>query len=61
MYDANKSPDDMDEQPIEGIHCNVANCAFHGKDNQCCADKIDVGPSAAHASEETECSTFQKK
>lgn len=44
---------------IKGISCEVKNCVFHDKDNNCLAGNIKVGsPNAIHESE-TKCKTFE--
>ncbi len=44
---------------IKGINCEVKNCVFHDKDNNCLAGSIKVGsPNAIHESE-TKCETFE--
>ena len=43
----------------ECIHCNVSNCEYHGKDNYCCAQAIEVGPHYANSSNDTICATFK--
>ncbi|MBQ9518229.1 MAG: DUF1540 domain-containing protein [Eubacterium sp.] len=48
----------MDKE-IRGISCEVKNCVFHNKNNNCTANRIKVGnPQATHESE-TKCETFE--
>lgn len=44
---------------IDGIHCEVTNCAYHTPKCKCNAEKIHVGPTFASSSAETVCSTFK--
>ncbi len=43
--------------PISDVHCTAKNC-IHYKNNQCCADEIEVAGATACATKETECDTF---
>ncbi|MGE4485609.1 MAG: DUF1540 domain-containing protein [Oscillospiraceae bacterium] len=40
------------------VGCEVANCAYHGDNNCCCADEITVESPSALRKGETFCSTF---
>ncbi len=42
-----------------GVHCEVANCHFHDKEDHCTASKINVGPGYAFSSADTICATFK--
>ncbi len=46
---------------IEGIVCDVKNCAHHNGDCYCTANQIVVGPTSATTSDATECSTFKPR
>ena len=46
---------------ISRINCKVDNCVYHNRKNQCCADKVTVGPDHADDCDTTNCSTFKKK
>ncbi len=46
---------------IEGIVCDVKNCAFHDCETHCTAKQISVGPSGAEHSSDTACTTFKPK
>ena len=46
---------------LNGVICDVVNCKFHGKDNFCHADAINVASSEAVRMGETFCSTFSVK
>jgi len=46
---------------IEGIKCDVKNCAYHSGDCFCTAKQIAVGPGHAETSADTICSTFKQK
>ncbi|MBQ8077197.1 MAG: DUF1540 domain-containing protein [Eubacterium sp.] len=48
----------MDKE-IKGISCEVKNCVYHSKGDDCTAKQIKVGnPLAMHESE-TKCETFE--
>ncbi|MDR3552659.1 MAG: DUF1540 domain-containing protein [Clostridia bacterium] len=58
----NKVTDKMTNHDfIDGIHCEVTNCAYHDPKCKCGADKINVGPTFASSSTDTVCSTFKQK
>lgn len=44
---------------IKGISCEVRNCVFHDKDNNCLAGSIKVGNPNAISENETKCETFE--
>ena len=46
---------------IEGIKCDVQNCAYHSGDCYCTAKQIAVGPSYASSCTDTVCATFRPK
>lgn len=46
---------------IEGIVCDVKNCAYHHGMNDCYAGTIMVGPREATSSSGTNCATFKPK
>jgi len=48
-------------QHINGITCDVRNCAYHDGDIYCTADHINVGPMSATSSTDTVCATFKQK
>jgi hypothetical protein len=41
-----------------GVCCDVVNCKYHGHDNRCFADSINVESSTARRRTETYCGTF---
>lgn len=43
---------------IYGVTCDVVNCKFHGHDNRCVADRINVESQNAIKKAETFCGTF---
>lgn len=43
---------------LNGIHCSVNTCYYHGKGDHCFASHIDVEPKNADNSEITDCATF---
>ena len=49
------------EKHIEGIKCDVKNCAYHSGDCYCTAKQVAVGPGHAETSADTICSTFKQK
>ena len=48
----------MDNE-IKGISCEVKNCIFHDKSNNCVAGHINVGNPTATDVNETKCETFE--
>ncbi len=44
---------------IKGISCEVQNCKFHDKDNNCLAGHIRVGDKSATSVSDTNCQTFE--
>ena len=44
-----------------GVGCDVVNCKYHGTDNCCHADSINVESSNALRKAETFCGTFSPK
>jgi hypothetical protein len=51
---------DMDKR-IDGIVCDVKNCAYHAGTSNCCAGTIMVGPKEARSSAGTNCATFKPR
>jgi hypothetical protein len=49
------------QSDLNKIHCDVKNCHYHDKADNCMASKIDVGPNFACSSSDTVCSTFKEK
>ena len=49
----------MDNE-IKGISCEVKNCIYHDKSNNCLAGHIHVGNAEATKTSETTCETFAK-
>ncbi len=47
--------------PIQGVGCNVENCAYNESGKECHAEHIQVRNDQAHTKSETFCSTFTKK
>lgn len=48
----------MDKE-IKGISCEVKNCVYHDKANNCNAGHINVGSTTANTASETKCETFE--
>lgn len=48
----------MDKE-IKGISCEVRNCVYHDKANNCNAGHINVGTTSANSVQETNCQTFE--
>lgn len=48
----------MDKE-IKGISCEVKNCKFHDKSNNCTAGHIHVGDKSATSITDTACQTFE--
>ena len=46
---------------IDGVNCEVKNCAYHNGINECYAGCISVGPREADSSSRTACATFKPK
>lgn len=46
------------DRPNPGIKCIVNTCHYYMQGNYCSADKIQVEPKDANASQETDCATF---
>jgi len=44
---------------LEGVCCDVKNCAYHDGEHRCTAKEINVGPTYASASHDTACATFK--
>jgi hypothetical protein len=51
-----KSHDKKDA--LHGVICSVDNCIHNNLHSRCTAEKIEVGPHAAHRCEETICESF---
>lgn len=47
------------DKKINGISCEVRNCVFHDKSNNCTAGHITVGNQTAKSITETNCETFE--
>ena len=47
------------DMEIKGISCDVKNCKYHDKTNNCNAGHIKVGNSNATSSTDTKCETFE--
>ena len=52
---------DGEPEHIQGIACNVKNCAYHDGETYCTAGKINVGPSFASSCTDTVCATFKNQ
>lgn len=48
-------------EKIIGVGCDVVNCKYHVKDNNCCAGSIKVESHNAVHKGETFCGTFSPK
>ena len=48
----------MDKE-IKGISCEVKNCVYHSKSDNCTANCIKVGNAQAKHECETKCETFE--
>lgn len=48
------------DKMIKGISCEVKNCVYHDKSNNCNAGHIKVGTTMANTVSETNCETFEK-
>lgn len=46
------------DHPNQGIKCVVNTCQYYMSGDHCTADKIEVQPRNASASQETDCATF---
>lgn len=44
---------------VNHIKCEVSNCRYHGEQDCCHAEMIQVTPGHASTKSETSCSTFQ--
>ena len=49
------------ENKVNGVVCDVKNCAFHNGVNDCYAGSICVGPREADCSANTSCATFKPR
>lgn len=49
----------MLDKEIKGISCDVKNCKYHDKANNCMAGHINVGNSSATSATDTKCETFE--
>lgn len=49
------------DDKLSGVGCNVTSCEFHGGDNYCHADCINVESHTAIRKAETFCGTFAPK
>lgn len=52
------TPDEGNDDIIEGITCTAVNCIYNGQNNRCEADHIYVGNEFSHSTAETSCTTF---
>jgi len=48
------------QEHLSGVKCVVSNCYYNSKEDTCLAQKIEIQPSIAKNSEETDCATFIK-
>ena len=46
---------------LYGVGCDVVSCKYHGHDNRCFADSINVGAPEAMRKTETFCATFSPR
>ena len=46
---------------VDGIVCDVKNCAYHDKETECYAGKVSIGPREASCSANTVCATFKPR
>ena len=46
---------------INGITCDVKNCAFHDGDNYCTASRVTIVSIVSRSSESTRCATFEPR
>ena len=53
----NHTPDDHDH--IDGVTCDVLNCAYNQHSTLCHARSIEVGPQHAVSCADTVCATFK--
>ena len=44
--------------PNQGVKCIVTNCHYYMQGDHCSAEKIEIKPSNARETEETDCGTF---
>jgi hypothetical protein len=49
------------DKPNEGIKCIVNTCEYYMNGDHCTAEKIQVEPRNANASNQTDCATFESK
>ncbi len=49
------------DKPNEGIKCIVNTCEYYMSGDHCAAEKIQVEPRNAKASDDTDCATFTEK
>lgn len=49
----------MMDNEIKGIKCEVKNCKYHDKSNNCHAGTITVGNQSATTVSDTACETFE--
>lgn len=56
---SDKSGSGDTRRPAPHVCCDVKNCAYHGGDDVCAADKIRVGPVHAVSTTDTVCVTFK--
>lgn len=47
------------DREIKGISCEVKNCKYHDKSNNCNAGHIRVGDMSATSISDTACETFE--
>jgi len=46
---------------LQGVTCDVVNCKYHGHDNYCHSERINVQSTSALRKAETFCGTFLPK
>ena len=46
---------------VDGIVCDVKNCAYHDMETECYAGKVAIGPRDASCSANTGCATFKPR
>ncbi len=46
---------------VNGIVCDVKNCAYHDRETECYAGCVSIGPHDASCSANTVCATFKPR
>ncbi len=49
------------QKHVDGIVCDVKNCAYHDCETECYAGKVSIGPRDASCSANTVCATFKPR